>query len=142
MAASSEKTNKAQPIDAVVRVTVSSDFLTAFVTIDPPENDGKKATTSQIDEALRNAKVIFGIDEIMMINLKNQIQYSECFAIAHGIAPIPGENGSIEYNFRTSTEVKPLELENGTVDYRNLGQIVSVHKGDVLCTITLPTTGY
>lgn len=129
------------PIDASVSIIVSQDMLTAYLLIDPPENGGAQFVPQMIDQALKTSKVSFGVDTGLLEKLKSQPDYSEKIAFAHGKAPVNGKDGAIRYLFKTAKEGRPREREDGTVDYRDLGIIQNIRKGETLCEITYSTDG-
>ena len=60
---------------------------------------------------------------------------------AKGVLPVDGTDGWINYNFNTDKGLMPKERNDGTVDFRDLGLVKNISKGDVLCTITPPVPG-
>lgn len=130
-----------KPVAAAVRVSVSSDLMQAGMIIDPPKYQGADATAQMIDDALKNAKVTYGIDVQLLQKIKANPQHSRDYTIARGVAPLNGTDGSIKYLFNTNTESHPKVREDGTVDYRDLGIVVNVKNGQVLADIKLPTKG-
>ena len=141
MSASAQPEQKPKPVDSMARVTVSRDSMTAHLEIDPPENDGKSITPQMIDSALKKAGVSYGIDTDLLDRIKSHPLYSRNFIIARGKPAVNGADGSIRYLFETASEIRPRERSDGTVDFRDLGLIQNVRKGQVLCEIQLPTTG-
>jgi uncharacterized protein len=133
--------NGPKPIAAAIKISISSDLMSAHLYIEPPKYDGSPATPQMIDDALKNAKVTYGIDVQMLQKLKAQPQYSREYFIAHGVEPVNGTDGSIKYCFQIKTETHPKVREDGTVDYRDLGLVINVKAGQLLAEITLPTKG-
>lgn len=130
-----------RPIPATVTVTVSPDLLSASLIIEPPRYQGADVTPQMIDDALKAAKVTFGIDVMLLEKIKKQPQYKHEYQIARGIPPTPGKNGSIRYCFEIKSKSQPKLREDGTVDYRDLGIVVNVKGGQLLAEITPPTSG-
>jgi uncharacterized protein (DUF342 family) len=130
-----------KPFDATVKVYVTPDILEARIYLEPPENGGVDATPQMIDDAIKLANVVYGIDAELIGQLKNRPVYSQELVMARGLKPVDGTDGSISYNFKLVTDPHPKLRENGTVDYRDLGIIENADKGKVLCNITLPTKG-
>lgn len=129
------------PFNASVSVIVSQDGLTASLIIDPPENGGAPFRAALIDQALKASKVSFGVDTALLETLKSQPVYSKKIIFARGIAPVNGQDGTIRYLFKTMQQARPHEREDGTVDYRDLGIILNIRKGETLCEIAPPVTG-
>lgn len=128
-------------IDAYVRIVISEDEVEARLYIDPPQEGGAEIQPGMIDEAIKREKIKFGLIEETVERAKKRPLYGKEFLIAKGIAPVNGENGSLEYQFKTSTDTHPKELENGKVDFRDLGIIENVKKDQILCVIKKATNG-
>ena len=61
--------------------------------------------------------------------------------IASGRAPVAGVDGKFEILFPCAKEKNPHLDEHGLADFRELGEIVTVHAGDKLMRRILPTNG-
>lgn len=130
-----------KPVAAAVKVSVSSDLMEASLFIDPPKLKGPGVSSQMIDDALRDAKVTFGIDSHLLQQIKANPQYSHEYIIARGMEPVNGIDGSITYLFSSNSKSHPKVRDDGTVDYRDLGIVVNVKSGQVLADIKLPTKG-
>ncbi|MGC8971012.1 MAG: DUF342 domain-containing protein [bacterium] len=122
-----------------IKIRVSPDKLKAFITITPSEEE--LITEDDIREALSKAKIKFGIKE-EDISYIVKLQVAEDILIAEGIPPESGEDASIRYLVSLGKkELVPKENPDGTVDFRDLGFVENVNKGDVLAIKTPPTEG-
>jgi len=133
--------NEPVPVDAVVKISLSSDQMEAKIFIESPKNEGKAVSALSIDNAIRDSKIIFGIDMQLVQRLKAEPQYSRELTLARGVVPVGGADGSIKYNFQVKVDTHPKVREDGTVDYRDLGIVSNVRKNQILAEITLPTKG-
>ena len=61
--------------------------------------------------------------------------------IAKGRPPVEGVDGRIESTIPAMKEKTPHLDEHGLADFRDLGEIVTVHEGEVLMRLILPTNG-
>jgi uncharacterized protein (DUF342 family) len=69
-------------------------------------------------------------------------RYERKYVIAEGKAPVPGENGSLQYHFdNSSLRPKPQIMDDGTVNFRQLGLLRLCNRGDVLVTSIPPKDG-
>lgn len=141
MEMSSAKKNVAKPVNSVVRVTVSPDLMEASMIIDPPKYDGAEVTSEMIDNAIRSAKITYGINNPLLQNIKASPQYNRTYKFATGTEPKHGVDGAITFLFQTTVSNRPKVKEDGKVDYRDLGIVVNVKEGQVLAKIVLPTPG-
>ncbi|WP_130807027.1 DUF342 domain-containing protein [Senegalia massiliensis] len=86
-------------------------------------------------------KIKFGLDKLKLKDIvKNQI-YGKRICIAEGKGPINGEDGYLKYKFNIKNKLKPSMLNNGKVDFRDLGFFDNVKKGQILAEIISPTKG-
>lgn len=127
-------------IDASITVNISSDKMKATMVIKPPDG-GKMLDKSGIMDVLKSNGVLYGIDESTLETVSNYPVYNEIIAIAVGTPATNGQNGKVEFHFNLNRDNKPVVLEDGRVDFRELNLIESVKKGQVLCSLIPPLLG-
>lgn len=132
---------KEKPINAVARVTVAGDLMSASMTIDPPKYGGKEIDGDAIDYAIHQAKITYGLNATVIESIKKSPLYNNCYIIAKGTPPKNGSDGSITFCFETKVNAKPKMKHDGTVDYHDLGIVINVKQGQVLANIVQPTKG-
>lgn len=132
---------KEKPINAVAKVTVSHDLMSASLIIDSPKYGGKEIDGDAIDYAIHQAKITYGLNTTVIESIKKSPLYNNCYIIAKGTPPKNGTDGSITYCFETKISGKPKMKHDGTVDYHDLGIVINVKQGQVLANIVLPTKG-
>ena len=129
-----------EKIDALVNVMVTPDKMKASIAIVPPDG-GRMLTLEEIIDVLLKNGVVYGINKSTLQSLVEYPVYNQMIAIAEGLPPVNGQNGSIEYAFDVNIDRKPTILEDGRVDFRDLNLINSVAKGQILCTLVPPSPG-
>ncbi|MEF9983568.1 MAG: FapA family protein [Oscillospiraceae bacterium] len=130
------------PIDAKVYPQISADNMQAIIIIASPVDGGKDVDIQMIDEALGNQGIIYGIDEKAKQDAVANKTYDERIVIAKGLQPIDGVDGTIEEAINISGNDKgPKHREDGTIDFKELGIIINIEKGQLICRITLPING-
>ncbi|MCL2004377.1 MAG: FapA family protein [Oscillospiraceae bacterium] len=129
------------PAGAAVSVMVSPDGMRADVCLTPPEEGGSLVTETMIWEALAAKKVVYGVDEGRVGQLAREPVYHMDIQIAAGEPAVHGESAVIKILIRTEKDIRPKELDDGSVDYKDLGVIQVVRKDDLLCEKTPATTG-
>ena len=129
------------PVDCVISVTVTSNCSEVYVTVDPPENGGREVTFEAILSKLAEHKITYGIKTDEIKRIANERLYEERILVAEWTPAVNGVDGTISYHFEKQVKIAPVEDDHGFVDYKNLGLIRTVHKGDVIADITLPTEG-
>ena len=58
--------------------------------------------------------------------------------VATGLRPVDGQDSRLVYLFNVESKGKPVENEDGSVDYKNISLYTTVHEGDILAE-KLPT---
>lgn len=129
------------PVDCAVAVNVLSNGSEAYVIVEPPKNGGAEVTLNTIMEALNKNNVTYGLDMDMINSIVNDKRYSSKLPVARWTPPVNGMDGTITYMYEREVKSAPVEDDHGFVDYKNLGLIRTLHKGDVIATITMPTDG-
>ena len=127
--------------DASAKVVVTDNKLEANMCVFSPQFSGRDITVADMKQALKDEHVVYGIDEELLEEIANNKLYDKIFTVASGYPAIDGENGKVHNLFDTDKQLVPRKLEDGSVDYRDLGLIVNVRTNDLLCEITPETQG-
>jgi len=126
--------------DATCSISISENKLKAHLTL-TPSFGGKAVTLADVQKLLEDKKVVWGIvptEEIEGVLAKG---HAADFIIAEGLEPEAGVDAQFQSLMPEAHERKPLVDENGDVDYRELGDIVIVHKDEVLMQRIPPIQG-
>ncbi|MBN3526218.1 DUF342 domain-containing protein [Paenibacillus apiarius] len=121
-------------LEQYLEVTVSEDKLHAYVQF-VKFDAAFQCTAEQLETMLHSNGVRFGIQTKVLQEIASN---PNAFArgatmIAHGKAPIAGEDGRINVLLpQRDRETKPAELENGTVNFKEVKQLDNVKKGQIL----------
>ena len=129
------------PIDASVEVIITPDCLEAYLYVNPPANGGALLSLQMYQDALKAAKVTYGIIANKLEYLVAHSLYNERILIAKGYPPVASKDGTYELKFRAVKDLRPKVREDGSVDFRDLGIVENVKKNQLLCVITPPTDG-
>lgn len=133
--------NEGKIIHSEAEISVDPNCTTAFMTIEPPENGGLDMTVDKALSAVAEKGICFGVMKDEITAAVEEKRYGENICIARWQPPVNGEDGKIEYFFKRESTFKPVEDENGNVDYKNLGLVRNIYKGTSIAKITLPTEG-
>lgn len=128
-------------IHSVVEISSDPNCTAAFLSFNAPENGGMDISEEKIYAALREKGIDFGIQKDVIEDAVSNKRYGENICIARWQAPVNGDDGVVEYAFKRESTFKPVEDENGNVDYKNLGLVRNIYKGTVIATIKMPTEG-
>lgn len=120
----------AEAVDAVIQVTVAPDKMAAFLDITPAQG-GQAPDEAMIRRALTQQGVVAGIrDAVIALAVTNG--RAEHLLVAEGRPAVHGEDGRVEATIPESRNRLPQVNEKGLADYRNLGEILTVHAGDAV----------
>ena len=139
-----ENINSPPPIDASAELIMSDGGLKALIKISPPANGGVDLTYDALENFLAEKKIIFGVDTNALKSLSEYPLYNAELIVARGIPAEAGKDAEIIYHIDTDRKLKPKEREDGSVDFKELGTVHEVKKGDLLCEkkpLTEGTTG-
>lgn len=128
-------------IHSEVEISVDPNCTTAFMTITEPQNGGLDVTPDKVSQEIRAKGINFGIMQDAVDDAVDNRRYGENICIARWKPPVNGVDGKIDYYFKKETTFKPVEDENGNVDYKNLGLVRNIYRGTPIAKITLPTEG-
>lgn len=118
-----------------------ADGMQFEMTLQKSSDNTLPPTYEMVMEQLAEQKVNTGIDEGLIRALCDRPVYFRPMVVARGRQPEVGKDGSINYLVETTRELRPKLREDGTADYRDLGFVQNVKKGQVLCEITPPEKG-
>jgi len=128
-------------------VTVEDGGLQAILLLDEglraEEDNLPLISFEALTESLRQRNITYGIDMILCHQiLMNPAGYlGRKLTIASGQPAKHGENANIEILVNMDEHLGPQVLEDGRVDYFNLGIVRTVLKGQLLARKTPPTEG-
>ncbi|QYJ85727.1 FapA family protein [Shewanella mesophila] len=137
--------------DGEIEIAIAEDNMSAEMTLVAPWG-GNETTLPDILKALKANNISMGLSKLKIQSLLKQLtslQPGESCTnvIAHGKPAINGDNAIIERKVPLARErlLQPQEREDGTVDMRNLGDVIMVKPNDTLMIkkpATEGTSGY
>ena len=128
-------------VHSTVQVTVNPNRTTAFMSFSRPENGGLDITVDKIMAALDENLVSHGILEADIQKAVELKLYDQNVCAAKWDPPVDGTDGTIKYFYKIDSVAAPMENENGTIDYKNLGMVRNITAGTPIAAITMPTEG-
>ena len=132
---------RTKPSDSQISIKVSKDKIHAWMIVFPPFGGGSEITDDKIQKSLDANKVIYGINKPLISAVTGKKQYLRIFEIARGEEVIDGKDGYVIDMHPRSNETKIVENEKGVVNFKELNNIRSVHKGDLICEVHYPIPG-
>lgn len=128
-------------IDAGIKIHVSDNGHKATADYTPAEGMGIHLTVSGVSEKLAEMGITTGIKEDSIRHLCESSRPLKGYLLAEAIAPGVGENARIEQYVSISKRSRAKERDDGGVDFRDLGEITSVARGQKLFRRIPPTRG-
>lgn len=108
-----------QMIEEICSLTIAEDAMEAWLTLGEPEK-GFDYQEEILLQYLQDEEVTQGIIEEALKKAVAEKTYQRPFLVAEGKAAENGKGGYYEYFFDTDLQTKPVEKEDGTVDYLNM----------------------
>lgn len=107
-----------------------------------PQDDKRvNLTVDYIEQILKRNGIVYGIDREGIAEALKEKRFDEEILVAKGSNPADGEDGRYEFFFNTEPSRKPVELEDGRVDYQNVDIFEEVMAGQVLAKYIPPKKG-
>jgi len=122
-----------------VRVVVTRGGMAAYLEVAA----GASLSLEGARQRLSEAGVCCGIkEEVLKRAVKEGAARGGRFLVAEGTEPVPGKDGKVVYEFETGDrKIKPVENEDGRVDYVNLDLVQNIRAGARLARLVPPTIG-
>ena len=102
--------------------------MQAYMTV-PPTGAPENYTVEYLTDVLHLNHVKIGILTDNLQKIINNNIYNKEVLVAQGAEAQDGKDGYFEYLFETNLSQKPIVLEDGTVDYKNIKMIELVEPG-------------
>jgi hypothetical protein len=121
------------PLDYYMNVIISDDRMTAKLQI-LHEDAEFNCTIEELEQFLQQNGVKFGLrmDTLAQIAREPRKFIFNQVTVASGILPVDGEDGYIRYHFDMQSEKRPLELEGGRVDFKEVTSLNNIKKGQLI----------
>ena len=133
---------RASDLDAQVVVFTAAGGLAAWLLVYPPSGQGAEVSREMLDRALKESKVVWGVDEALLESLpQDPERYFHLFLCAWGKRAVQGVDGRVVDLFPRVLERSITVDENNRVDYTTLNFFQNVTQGDVICKLIPPTEG-
>ncbi len=113
-----------------ITVMVRRDRLEAMIQVTIPDG-GVAVKKEQLLDKLKLAGVVLGIDETVLEWLV-RTRSSMNMLCAQGVPSQPGENAYLKYHVDLEGQGRPVEQEDGSVDFKDINNFISVEEGQLL----------
>lgn len=123
-----------------ISIRVTPDNTSAFIKV-KTFTRSQSVTADELYNLIESNGIKYGIKNDAINAFCAKKRYSKELLIAQGKQPVDCKDGFIEYFFKTDFQINLIENEKGLVNYRELGLIQNVQKGQKLCIVHKPTEG-
>ena len=121
-------------VNESAEIEISKDRMEAFITFQEPVNEGEKLTEAGIISILDESGIVEYNEEVIRTLSLHRV-HGRKYSVASGVPPTNGADGYLQYHFNNENlRPKPKILEDGSVDFRQLGMLRLCERGDVLVT--------
>lgn len=114
----------------LIRVKVGLDHLEARIDLTISE-DSPMATVEQLLAELEAAGVVFGVVEEALERL-TRTRSAKNVVCARGAQSCPGDDAYLKYFIDPDSQGRPVELEDGRVDFKEINEFLCVEEGQLL----------
>ncbi len=123
-----------------IQLQISTDNMTAYLRV-KPAYAGQMISYEQVLAYLQENGIVYGVCEDTIRDFCDNNKFFMEIECAQGTYPVDGVDGWVDFKFDTENGLKPKDRGDGTVDFRDLGLVKNINKGDVLCQIIPPEPG-
>ena len=138
--AAGDQTTEESSEPPILDLKVSSNGMRAVLEV-TLHSLNQKVTPAEILAFLEKNKICYGILEEEIREYCRQANFSQSLVCAVGKQVLDENDGRIEYHFETDKVLRPIQRKDGSLDYRELGLVKNISKGDSLCALIMPKPG-
>ncbi|CQR71513.1 hypothetical protein SOV_18650 [Sporomusa ovata DSM 2662] len=124
--------------EPVIQVLVSRDRMEATLQVDMPKGC-RPVTIDEIMDKIKQAGIVYGIDSAAIEAARTRP--GSMVVCAKGLPPVNGANAEITYFLDLENKGRPVELDDGRVDFKSLNLFTVVHKDELLAEKVPATQG-
>ena len=119
----------------MMKLTLTDASMKVIARFYPPYTGGSLMSKDEIMRELASNKVNVGIKEDVIDEFVKNREYCRDYVIAEGQKAVEGHDAKIEYLFDFNLDTKPLQKDDGTVDFFNLNTVCHCKKGQLLARL-------
>lgn len=131
------------PLEYYVNVSLSNDKLAAYFNFSNLK-ESFSCSVTQLEDLLQSHHIVHGVKREVLFRIADNPTYyaDDKVLVASGDDPKDGQDGSIEWMYDLDRkEKRPMEREDGTVNYKEVTSINNVRKGQPIAKRLPPQEG-
>lgn len=133
-----EEDDTENTIDDYFEISISESQTKAYITKIKDFDNHSLPGLSDLLDMLREKQISYGILDDDAIETWISKSFVEKIIIAEGEEPVIGHDGKVEFHFKTDFTNPGKISEDGSIDFRERGDIPYVKTGDLLAKKTIP----
>lgn len=126
-----------------IELSFSDDKMKGYIIVTKPRGISAINVDDMLEE-IKKIGITTGIKKEKLSEIVGKNRYDEKICFAEGIEAVDGKNGYVDYKinaFKNKNSLKPVENENGKVDFKNLDVVENVEKDTLLAVKVMPEKG-
>ncbi len=127
--------------DAKITFKIAPNKMRVTAAYIPAQGAGKRLSSEDVLNKLNELGVTTGIKHETVLKIYDSDKPMHSIIVAEGIPPKAGEKARLEMYVKPERTRQLKEMENGSVDYRDHGEILSATEGQKLYRRIPPTIG-
>lgn len=125
----------------ILELKISDNKMSAILQV-YPSLDNSFLQINDLECFLKEQGIKFGLKTDLFAEIVKKFPYYQEWTITEGKPSVNGENASLNFYFQKGgMDLKPKELEDGSVDFHDLNLIQIVESGTILVERIPPTPG-
>ena len=121
-----------QNVDAAVKLKVSDNKMRVIGNYIPAHGEGQNLSVEEVMQQLQSMDITTGIRRDSIENMCESTRLMPSVVLVEGVKPQIGEKARIETYVELNRQSKAFERENGSVDFKDLGEICAAVTGQEL----------
>ena len=130
--------------NAELQVTVSEDRLQGRVSFFPPEGTGRSFNAEELKSRLAQGGILKGLEPAGFAELSKAVAEGRTLKelpVAQGRPPKPAPVRQVAFHVHLASGSSVTMSADGRADFRNQDKLTSVHRGELLATLSPPGLG-
>lgn len=121
-----------------IQILVSRDRMEATLQVNAPKGC-RPVSIDEVMNKIKDAGIVYGIDGKAVESALSRP--GSTVVCAKGLPPVNGNNATITYFIDLESKGRPVELEDGRVDFKNLNMFITVAQDQLLAEKVPATSG-
>jgi uncharacterized protein (DUF342 family) len=131
-------------LESYLNVIISDDKTVAYLQFSN-QDDNFKCTREELEKFIQRQNIKYGVEQSTLQQIADHPEkfHHKQTPIAHGVKPVHGVDGHIDFLMKLSDKnnINPQETDHGNVDLKQIHELNNVRKGQIIAKRTPPVEG-